>query len=251
MTESVTTENKQTTQEIQPENIQKVETKIDIQKEEQSPPIKTEENQANWKKFREDREIERKARKEAEEMASKKHAEAEALKAAMDALLNKQQPQQNQQQYQNEYNEETTEQVIERKIKAAIEKDRQSQREEQQRIEAQTYPQRIIQEHKDFNNVCTPENMDYLEYHYPEVATAYRYMPDGFEKWSSIYKAIKKFVPSGKKEDEARMIKNAQKPQANIPTMTDTKPQTSGWKLTEERRKENWERMQKDRRSIG
>lgn len=244
--ESTKTENK-----IQQENIEKVEENI-VENKEESPPIKTEENKANWRKFREDREKERKARQEAEELAAKKHAEAEALKAAMEAILNKQ-PQPVQQSYQNDYqsDQETQEQIIERKIKEAIEKDRQAQREEQARIEAESYPKRVMQQHPDFNQVCTAENVDYLEYHYPEITNAFKYMPDGFEKWTSLYKAVKKFVPVGKREDEARINKNAQKPQAHLPTMTDTKPQTSGWRLTEERRQANWERMQKDRKSIG
>ncbi len=248
MTAEIKSEVTQTETKIQPEIAQPVENKVEAVKEESGPPIKTEENQANWRQFRQDRERERKARQDAEEMAAKKNAEAEALKAAMDALLNK-----NQQPQQHEYsdNEETQDQIIERKIKQAIEKDRQRQREEQQKIDAQTYPQRLIGEHKDFNSVCTAENLDYLEYHYPEIATGYKYMPDGFEKWSNIYKAIKRHVPMNKKEDEARINKNMQKPQANLPTMTDTQPQTSSWRLTEERRRANWERMQKDRRSIG
>lgn len=248
MSEIPIPESIQKDEKIQQEIIQKKDDpKVEVKEE--SPSIKSEENQSNWKKFREDRERERKARVEAEELAKRKNAEAEALKAAMDAILNKPQSQPQQNQYTDD--EEPQEKIIERKIKEAIEKDRQAQRDEQQRIEAQTYPQRIMREHNDFNQVCTSENLDYLEYKHPEIARAFQHMPDGFDKWSSIYQAIKKLVPMTRKEDEARINKNMQKPQAHLPTMTDTQPQTSGWKLTEERRKANWERMQKDRKSIG
>src|SRR5665213_1531659 len=56
--------------------------------EQTSQPISTE-NEINWKKFREDRAIERKAMSEAQEKARQKEEEATALKAALEAVVNK------------------------------------------------------------------------------------------------------------------------------------------------------------------
>jgi len=82
-----------------------VETKENVQPAEvakqETPPQETVE-QINWKKFRQDREVERKQKEEAIKRASEKEAEAQALKAAMEAILNKPQPQQQQNSYYQE-----------------------------------------------------------------------------------------------------------------------------------------------------
>lgn len=219
--------------------------------QESKPYIKTEENEANWRKFREEREKERLEKIEAQKIAASKQAEAEALKLAMEALLNKQQSPQ--QQNNNSYDDdETEEQRIDKRVKAALDAERKRYQEENLKNEQATFPIRLARDHQDFNSVVTTENLDYLEYHHPEIALGYKHMPDGYEKWSALYKVVKKYVPiQNKKVDEARINKNLQKPQAHSPNMTDTQPQTAGWKLTEERRKENWARMQRDRKSFG
>lgn len=212
-----------------------------------SPEIKSESNKENWRRFREEREQERKARAEAEKIAEQKKAEADALKAAMESLLNRPQPTQFQEpsQYQ-----ETDESIIEKKVAAALEKERQRVQLEQQQQEKQSLPTKLESTYRDFNKVCSSENLDYFEYHFPELAAPYRYMPDGFDKWSAIYQAVKKFVPDGHKEDQKRMQENAAKPKTTAPSLMDTKPQGQPWILTEERKRANWERMQKERKNI-
>lgn len=213
---------------------------------EEAPTIKSEENQANWRRFREERDKQRKEKEEAEKIAKQKQLEAEALRAALEAALEKQNPTR-----KNQYDEEESEEnIIEKKVQQALEKERQRLRQEQQALEAQTYPQRLVQTYADFNHVCSTENLDYLDFHYPEVTAGYKHMPDGFEKWSAVYQSVKKLVPQIDKKDQGRIEKNLLKPQAVVPQLTDTNPQTSGWKLTEERRKENWRRMQKDLKSF-
>jgi len=225
------------------------EKKVEEVKEPQ-PNIKSEENQENWKRFREEKEKERKQRIEAEKIAAQKAAEAEALKSAMEALLNKnQQPQQ--QSPQDFFNDDTEEQRIAKQVNLAIAKEKQIYEEQQRKNEAAQLPQKLSMTHPDFNTICTDENIDYLQYHYPEIAIGFKHMPDNFEKWSALYKTVKKLVPSqNKRDDERRIEKNQLKPQAHAASMTDTKPETSGWRLTEERRRENWERMRRDARSI-
>jgi len=213
---------------------------------EASPEIKSESNKENWKKFREERENDRKARIEAERMAEQKRQEAEALKAAMESLLNKDQPQG---QYQG-YNTESEEDIIEKKVRAALDKERQRNEEARRQQEVQELPKKLEETYRDFNKVCNTESLDYLEFHYPEVAAGFKYMPEGFTKWSAIYQAVKRFVPQGHKEDQKRIEENAMKPKTSLPNMTDTKPIGSPWVLSEDRKKANWERMQRDQRNL-
>lgn len=214
--------------------------------ENSEPDIKTEQNKANWAQFRELREKERREKLEAQKIAEQRKAEADALKAAMEAILNKQS-----QQEDNVYVSEDEQQKINRLVNEAIEKKIRQHEELQKQKELQELPKRLNETYRDFDKVCNTENLDYLEYHYPEVAKGFRYMPEGIEKWSSIYQAVKKFVPfENKKQDEARIERNLQKPQANVPAMHDTSPATVGWKLTEEQKAANWARMRKDMKAF-
>ena len=152
----------------------------------------------NWKKFREAREVERKQREELEIRAAQKEAETLAMKAAMEAILNK--PQQ-----RNEYHEEdlSEDQKIQKKVDEALAaRDRQYEQQRIQREKAE-FPQRLVQTFSDFNQVCSPENLDYLEYHNPKLAKALGIVPDGFEKWAAIYEAVKNVIPNpGSKKEQ-------------------------------------------------
>lgn len=214
---------------------------VEVKKEE-APPIKSEENQANWKAFREQREADRKAKIEAERLAAQKAAEAEALKHAMEALIQK--PSQG---YQGQDGvEESDDERIQKKIEAALKKEREIIRQEQAERERQEAPQRIMQIHPDFNQVVSTENCDYIDYHYPEVTAAFKYMPDGIEKWSAMYRAIKRFVPNAdNKRDAARAEKNMQKPGSVSNTAVGQTAPAGQHILSEDKRKANWERMQK------
>lgn len=242
------------TQETNPEvkNIPSQEPVVQAQTTEKEPESVQE---VNWRKYREQRAIERKQKEEAEKRAAEKAAEAEALKAAMEALLNKQAPQQSQQyrsSYESTENEISEDEKIERKVEAALQK--RLQQEEQQRLqrEHQEYPTKLTQTYQDFNAVCNTENLDYLDFHYPEITAAYKHMPDGFDKWSSVYKAVKRFVPNtDTKKDLMKMERNMQKPHSPSSIGTAT-PQggPSAHVLTEEKRQANWERMQKSLKGL-
>ncbi len=211
--------------------------------------------EVNWRKYREQRAIERKQKEEAEKRATEKAAEAEALKAAMEALLNKQTPQQSQQ-YRNTYESSESEisedEKIEKKVEAALQK--RLHHEEQLRLqrEQQEYPTRLTQTYQDFNAVCNTENLDYLDFHYPEITAAYKHMPDGFDKWSSVYKAVKRFVPNtDTKKDLLKMEKNMQKPHSPSSIGTATPTGTGAPHIiTEEKRAANWARMEKARKGL-
>ncbi len=217
-----------------------------VQTNEPSPEIKSEENKANWKHFREQRENERKAREYAEKAAAEERARAEALKAALEAVTNKPNNQYNAPQYADDI-AETEEQRIDRRVEAAIkQREAEAERKRLER-ERQETPEKLQSTYKDFNKVCTAENLDYLEYHYPEVAKPFAYMPEGFDKWASIYQAVKRFVPTtDAKHDIAKAEKNLQKP-GSISSAGNTQGGNAmpGARLDEQKKAENWQRMQR------
>ncbi len=202
--------------------------------------------EVNWRNYRQQREIERKQKEEAERRAEEKAAEAQALKLAMESLLNKNQPQQ--QNHNSGYEDELSEdERIERKVQAAI-ASREKQYEEQRRNKEQAeFPQRLNSDYKDFNQVCNTENLDYLDFHYPEITAGYKHMPDGYEKWAAVYKAVKKFVPNvDSKKDLAKMEKNMSKPQSiSSAGTTQGANAMPGARLDEAKKADNWARMQK------
>lgn len=218
---------------------------VEAQKTE-SPPTETPE-QINWKKFREQREIERKEKIEADKRAAAREAEATALKAAMEALLNKPSPQT----VQPQQIEESEEDRINRMVSEAINKQRAKDEDERKERERKEYPSRLMQSHPDFNQICSTENLDYIDYHYPEVSKALQHMPDGFDKWDSIYKAVKRFVPNtDSKKDQRKAESNYNKPQAmSVPGRTQT-GDSAPHQLDEKRRAENWARMQRAMKGV-
>jgi len=227
-------------------NIQQVSPEV---KQEIKEEVKEEtQEQINWRKFRQQREIERKQSEENARRADEKAKEAEALKAALESVLNKQ-PQQ--QQNNNYYEEEESEdQRIEKKVQIALAKKEQEYQQRRQEEEQRTFPQRLTQAHPDFDSVCNTANLDYLEFHHAEVANAFKYMPDGFEKWSNIYRAVKRYVPSSDvRKEEAKADRNLQKPQSSM-HMTSTGNPTSAYRLDEAKKMENYRRMQKEIKSL-
>jgi uncharacterized membrane protein YqiK len=210
---------------------------VEVEIEQKNP------QEENWKKFREAREQERKQREAAERRAQEKDAEAQALKAALEAVVNKPTQQGN---YATYDEEETEDQKIQKKVDAALAARDQQLQAERVRAEQQALPERLVQNYSDFNQVCTTDNLDYLEYHYPEVARAFKYAPDNFDKWSDVYKAIKRFVPNvNSKKDEKKAEKNFQKPQSMAVPGTTQVGDTAPINLDDKRRADNWARMQR------
>lgn len=219
----------------------------------QEPVVEQEsEKEINWKKFKEARQKDREHAEAMSKKAAEKEAEAQALKAAMDAILNKPQPTANMQQNYYTEEDETEDQRIEKKVQAALELAERKRQEEYARREYENLPQKIKQVHADFDQVCSTENLDYLEYHHPEIAKAYNYMPDNVEKWDAVYRAVKKLVPNtSPNKDANKAQQNLTKPQSMSATTT---PQGQGntppIHITEQRRAENWARMQKAMKSV-
>lgn len=199
-------------------------------------------NSKDWERFREARAQERKRAEEIAIQAQKSAQEAAALRAALEASLNKPQAPT----YGYDQQEETQEQIIERKVQEHIQKH--TQESERQRIERERneYPQRLAKDHTDFNQVCSADNIDYLEFHYPEIAIGFKHMPDGYDKWSSIYKAVKKFVPNTQSGDAMKKAeRNLQKPQSVSSPSVSSPGQSLPVVLDDARKAANYERMQK------
>jgi len=210
--------------------------------------------QANWRKFREQREIERKEKEAAEKRAREKEEEAKALKEAMDALLNKSQPKtyQNDNHYDNQNDQELSqEEIIRREVKAAIAVKEQEYEKLRREQELREYPTKLQRDFSDFSQVCTAENLDYLEFHYPEVANAFKYAPDGYDKWANIYKAVKRFIPNSTNSKDAKKAQNNfNKPQSMaVPGAAPTGDNAPIY-LDDKRRADNWARMQKTMKGI-
>jgi len=214
--------------------------------------VKSEENQENWKIFREERAKERKAKEEAERLAKQKMEEAEALKKAMEALLETQKaPQQNNSDFKDILYEEDEEKRIQRLIDERLNQERKKYQEDLARAEAQKLPQLIQQNMPDFNQVCTQENVDYLYYKNPSLAKSLEMVPDSYNKWAAVYEAVKGLVPLQAKNDSNIMQRNLAKPQSAAAVLTDTKPETQGWQLSEQRKRENQLRAKRESRQIG
>jgi hypothetical protein len=197
--------------------------------------------QLNWKKFRQEREEERKAKAAAEELARKKQAENEALQRALEAVVSK--PTKVMQEEEIEVSED---QKIEIKVQEALRKREMEWEKQRVEKEQKELPQRLNSNYKDFNQICTSENLDYLEYHYPEVAEPYKHMPDGYQKWEGLYKAIKRFIPVKESNKESKKAENnLSKPGAlSRPGMTQSGDQAPVM-MDDSRRAANWARMQK------
>lgn len=197
----------------------------------------------NWKKFREERELERKAKIEAEKRFASKEAEALALKAALDALIAKPQAQTYQQQDDVEESEEAR---IDKRVQQALDRERRKNEEERISREARDLPHMLQKTFGDFKSVCSTENLDYLEYHYPEVVAGYNGTPETFDKWANIYRACKRFIPNtDSRKDEKRIEKNLSKPQSMSQGGYTQTGDVAPTELTESRRQANWERMQR------
>jgi len=208
-----------------------------------TPKEETPEDQ-NWKAFRLARKKDREEKEQAERIAREKAAEAEALKKAMEAVLSRPAPVTHQ--YEDQY-EETEEQRLEKKINAMLEARSEAERQRQREIEAKEMPQRLNQMFPDFESVVTSDHLDYLEYHYPEVAAPLKKMADGLDKWSDIYRAVRRFVPNihNSSKDANRAADNLVKPKSiSSPTITQqTNPSPNI--LSDERKAANWQRMQR------
>lgn len=244
MTESIENQNTEQNQNIQENTVQPT---LAVQAEAVDAENPSE---AHWRKFREQRKEERKQLAEKERELQKKKEEAEALKKALEAVVTPSYPQQMQQaqpidQYGN-YSPQDEEKRILDKVNILLEQREREREQKRNQEEHAKYPQRLQNNYSDFNQVVSTENLDYLEFHYPEVAKPLAMLPDSYEKWEGIYKAAKRFIPQDKDKDMKKMEKNLAKPVAmSRPGMTSTAEQAPHISLSDDQKAKNWERMRK------
>lgn len=204
----------------------------------------------NWRAFREARKKDRLEKEAAERRAAEKEQEVAALKAAMEAAFAKENykiPQGQSRDNSSGFDDDETEdQRIDRKVQAALAIKEQQYKKEQQQIEKQQYPQRLTQTYHDFHATVNEETLDYLEYHYPEIARPLKKQEEGYDKWSDIYLTVKKLVPNATnhKKDSLRADVNAVKPKSLSSTGLTQNTQNSHY-LTDSQKAANWERMQR------
>ena len=181
----------------------------------------------NWKIFREKRQQEK-------DQLAKAQKEAEILKNAISELVEKQ-PVNSQTIEEDSFEKEEADRIKRLVDNAIIQK------------EQELFPQKLRQAFPDFDSICTAENMHYLEFHEPEFSKAIGYMPDNFEKWSAVYAAVRKKIPSGSiKKDKERIEGNLSKPQsASSPGVAQPGGQGSLSYISRDRKEENWKRMQR------
>ncbi len=217
---------------------------------EQAPPIKSEENQANWKAFREQKAQERKAREEAERRAAEETQRAEAYRIALEAAVNK--PSNNRQanEYVSEHTEESEDQRIARKVKEEVKILRDEEERLRKEREVQELPYQLQKVFPDVEKVISDENLDYLRFHYPEIAQSLDYTPKTFDGYATIYKTLKRLVPNQAeaKHDAQKIEKNLNKP-GSISTTGQTGAGSASkglppLKQIEERRAQRWQEMQ-------
>ncbi len=216
------------------------------------------EENPDFRAFREGRKKDRAEREAAEKRAAEKEAEVIALKAAMESAFSKSAP--TPQAYQNYYGtsgetEETEDQKIEKKVNELLAKKEKQYQQQQQEREQREYPTRLSRELPDFGSVCSQENLDYLDYHYPELSRPLQRLPEGYDKWHDIYYAVKKLMPNSlnAKKDAQKAEMNSNKPKSiSSPQMTPSGEKSSmSMNDIEVRRAENWARMQKTMKGLG
>ena len=220
----------------------------------------------NWKKFRQERERER------QEVAARKKKEQEleqqnrAMKEMIDSFVNKQ-PNLTQAEKKDivasiPLGEFTTgEDVIkfvESKMSTDVaktledlldkkEKEREAKRRKQ---EAEEMPLRLRAEVKDFDKVCSTENLDYLEFHHPETAKALEVLPDSVDKWKMVYAAVKRYVPNlDSSKERARAEANLAKPKS-VSAMPQGSRDEAPKILDADTKRANWERMQRQMKGL-
>jgi len=213
-----------------------------------APEQKTEDpNERNWKAFLEKRKEEQ--RMLADEQKRSRELEAENfrrqkdfddLKRAFEAVVQKKE------EYSPYDNEEPQEKIIEKKVEEIISK-RDKERMQVEESRRQREESVIMQkEMPDFTDVCSTDNLAYLEYYYPEMATPLAMMKPGLEKNKLVYQAVKKHVKMDNKSKD-RIDQNINKPKSVHSAISNERASDENHAAypTEERRSKVWAEMQR------
>lgn len=232
-------------------------TNLEHKQVEDTSKVQPGEDNPDWRAFREGRKKDRIEKEAAEKRAAEKEAEVAALKAAMESAFSKSAP--TPQAYQNYYGtsgetEETEDQKIEKKVNELLAKKEKQYQQQQQEREQREYPNRLARDLPDFGAVCSQENLDYLDFHFPELSRPLQRLPEGYDKWHDIYYAVKKFMPNNlnARKDAQKAEINSNKPKSISSSQMTNSGEKSSMSINdiETRRAENWARMQKTMKGI-
>ena len=199
------------------------------------------EEDKNWRKVRKANEEARKRAVEAEQEKAKALEQVRLLQEAVKTLVDKEVP-------RDRYEEQDFEEDdVSARVRKELEKYRQEEEARRAEQEKASLPQVLRQRIPDFDEVCTAENLDYLEFKFPEIAIPYKYMPDSFEKWECVRNAIKKHMPNALGAADKRKIEeNVAKPQSSsVIGMSQSAESGISPILSESRKIENWKNMQR------
>lgn len=221
------------------------------------PEVKQDEvrEDPNWKVVRELRKKEKAEREAAEQRASEEKARADAMAKALEVALskstfNQSSPQQNYAAYPEE---ETEDQRLEKKLSAMMEKREAQWQRDRAEKEMQQLPSIMQQTYSDYFQVINEDNAAYLKYHDPDLYESIVHLPNTVDGCSKAYRLVKKHVPNATsaKRDEAKAEINFNKPKSMSSTsVTQGGEAGSSARLTEEKRAQNWERMQKQLKGL-
>lgn len=200
----------------------------------------------NWKAFLEKRkeeqkilEAEREKNKRLEEEKARSQKTIEEMKEAFKALVEKKDDspyESEEEEYKKKLRQEF-EQLYEEKEKTRLARQKMEEL-ERERMEIQ-------KNMPDLMEVCSQENLAYLEFYHPEIAVPIGKLPDGFEKTKLAYQAVKKHVKMSTKEKE-KIEKNLSKPRSvHSPHSDETQKESSSGYLEEKARNQVWEKMQR------
>ena len=200
----------------------------------------------NWKAFLEKRkeeakefEVEKEKVRQLEADKARWEKEKEIMKEAFVAAVEKK----DSAPFPDEDDEE------DRKFNERFEKKYQERESERVKREHQNKLEREIIEIKnempDLQEVCSQENIAYLEYYHKPTAKALAAMPDGIEKTKLAYQAIKQYVKMGTKEKE-KIEQNLSKPKSVHSNFSnETQKEESSGHLSDKRRNEVYQKMQR------
>lgn len=210
-----------------------------------TPAVEETKEDRNWKKFREEREKERKQLADERKRREEAEKQAAAMKSMVEAITNKPTT--------DVYipDQDEDEDRVKKLVSAELQKIEAKRQEEQRTRDQAELPHKLAQTYPNFSEVCSDENLDYIQYHYPEIYNTFKVAPDSFDKWGNVYKAVKRLVPNpSSQRDEKKIEQNLKKPQSiSLPGVASTS-ESIPYKLDEKRRADNWARIQRTLKGI-
>lgn len=205
------------------------------------------EKERNWRAFLDKRkeeqrqlEEERKKNHELEIERSRRNKEIEDLKIAFQALAEKKDS-------SDSYDSDEPDQkkFIENEVNRILfDRDEAKKKLDEQSRQAKETIE-IKDQMPDLLEVCSHDNLAYLEYYHPEIAIPLAAMPNGLQKTKLAYQAVKKHVKMATKEKE-KIEKNLAKPKSLHSSISnETQGEESSGVMSDKKQKDTWAKMQR------